>query len=155
MASFILKNQTAAIVPIPDVGTSIAVSATITFTQAPFILRLVQSQDLRDLINAATFVLNDGTSDLTPAQAIVFLQDCWLMVGYPNGIPPQVEQGFVDQTSVTVPHPYLRIPHVTVLDDLNKVIIPDEIEHIKTGGVWTEVTVTFLVLETGTVIVSP
>jgi len=95
MATLTLKNNTGAIVTIFDVGVITPASGQDTYTAADILRKLCASQSLRDLLSAATLTANNGTSDLTFAQAEVYLSDVWVQVGFdaqPSGI--QGPQGF-------------------------------------------------------------
>lgn len=89
MATIVLKNNTAVDVTIDDMGIIIPASSSDTFTSAEYIRRIAASQSVRDLLDAATLTANDGTADLTPADAKTYFSTLWTRVGYdsnPTGI---------------------------------------------------------------------
>jgi len=95
MPTLTIKNNTASVVTIFDVGVIIPASGQDTYTVADILRKLCASQSLRDLLSAGTLTANNGTSDLTFAQAEVYLSDVWIQVGFdaqPSGI--QGPQGF-------------------------------------------------------------
>lgn len=89
MATLILKNNTALDVSIVDVGIIIPASGQDTFTFADIIRILSASQSVRDLLDAGTLTANDGTTDLSAADAKTYFSTLWTRVGYdsnPTGI---------------------------------------------------------------------
>lgn len=89
MATLVLKNTTGVDVTIADAsGIVIPASGQDTFTEDGLIRQLAESLDLRTFVNAGTIVVNDGTSDLSPADGRVYLADLWTQVGFDD--PPSV-----------------------------------------------------------------
>ncbi len=74
MASLILKNMTAAVVKLPRTGMQLPASGQDDYTQIPVAIRkLAASAGVRDLIDAGTVVVNNGTDDLNAEDGQSFL----------------------------------------------------------------------------------
>lgn len=71
----IVKNNTGASVFIEDMGTAVPGSGQRTFSDIFDFTEICVSEDLKIFVNNSTFTINNGTSDLSIADAIEYL-DC-------------------------------------------------------------------------------
>jgi len=69
----ILKNNTASIVDVTDVGIEVPASGTFTIEPTDYWI-LAASDDTSSLLTAGTLTMNDGTSDLSTSDGINFLK---------------------------------------------------------------------------------
>jgi len=73
MWTCIIKNDGASPVMIEDLGITVDATSQIDFHEQFDYTDIADSDDLRDLVTAGTLVINDGTSDLSPADGTDFL----------------------------------------------------------------------------------
>lgn len=92
-ASLIVKNPGGSEVFIADVGTNIPAAGQVTFDDRENLLKLARSISLRILIQAATLVLNDGTSDLSVLDALGTLDGIWSNAA--SSLNPIIPAGFI------------------------------------------------------------
>lgn len=85
-ATLIIKNNTASVVTIADVGMLIPASGQDSYADAQQIVELSASNSLRDLLTASTLTVNDGSSDLSLAQALIYLEKLWSRRGQVEAI---------------------------------------------------------------------
>jgi hypothetical protein len=86
MATLILKNNTGSVVTIPDVGVVIPASGQDSYTDPKHIVLLAASTSVRTLLTAGTLTANDGTGDLSLANALLYLEKLWSKVGRDDAI---------------------------------------------------------------------
>lgn len=70
MWTLVVKNNSGSDQTIEDLGITIADSSQITFSDQFTFPEIAESDDLRDLVNAGTLVVNDGSSDLSSAEGV-------------------------------------------------------------------------------------
>lgn len=93
MATLTVKNNTAGEIVIADIGTNIPASGQVIVADIGNILNFSRSAALRQLVSAGTMTLNDGSNDLTKAQALEFLRTLWATVG--SSDIPDPPPGFI------------------------------------------------------------
>lgn len=81
MATLILKNNTASVVTIADVGATILGSGQDTYDDMMILLELSSSSDLRGLVTDGTLTVNDGTDDLSISDGLIYLSTLWSRAG--------------------------------------------------------------------------
>lgn len=96
MATLILKKPTAGDFFISDVGIIIPGLGQDTFTEAELIRRLATSDNTRSAVTGGTLIVNDGSSDLSAAAGIEYLEQLWVQAGYTvtGPVGSQGAQGF-------------------------------------------------------------
>lgn len=99
MATLLIKNNTAGELFIADVGTNIPASGQVLVNDIRTLLAFAQSESLRGLVIANTVTLNDGSSDLSQAQAEQFLQSLWSSAG--TSPIPLAPPGFIFNARLT------------------------------------------------------
>lgn len=87
MATLILKNTSGSDIIVQDVGAVISALGQDTYQSLVLIRGLASSQQVRQLVQAGTLVVNDGTSDLSVADGIGYLDALWSSAGTAN-LPP-------------------------------------------------------------------
>lgn len=70
----IVKNNTAVSVFVEDMGTAVPGSGQRVFSDIFDFTEICVSEDLKYLVNNSIFIINDGTSDLAPLDAIEYLE---------------------------------------------------------------------------------
>jgi len=70
----IVKNNTGASVFIEDMGIAVPGSSQIIFSEIFDFSDICESSDLKDYVGISTFIINDGTSDLSVSDAISYLK---------------------------------------------------------------------------------
>lgn len=86
MATLVLKNNTASPITISDAGYVLPATGQDTYTDPKHILVLAASSHLRTLVSATDVTVNNGTSDLSPAAAVVYLEKLWSRGGRDEAI---------------------------------------------------------------------
>ncbi|MBU0994131.1 MAG: hypothetical protein KJ737_16695 [Proteobacteria bacterium] len=69
----IIKNNSGSDFLISDLGVDIQDASTVNLHEEAGFAEIADSDDLKDALTAGTLVLNDGTSDLSPADAVNYL----------------------------------------------------------------------------------
>ena len=93
MPTLNVKNPGGAEVFINDVGTNIPALSTVPFSDRGNLLKLANSDSLRALLQAGSLILNDGSADLSAAEAIGLLESIWSNAA--SGLVPMVPVGFI------------------------------------------------------------
>lgn len=93
MPTLNVRNPGGSEIFIGDVGTNIPAGTTVPFDDSGNLIRLARSDDLRGYVRAGSLILNDGSADLSPAEAMGILEAIWANAAM--SFAPPIPIGFI------------------------------------------------------------